>query len=125
MLPAIFRLTKKRDFEILFSEGRFFGGKVINAKVWKINPSNYPRRGYHIDDLKIGFVVGVKVSKSALKRNRAKRQMREVVRLLLKEQRLKTGYMMTFLAKPDILNANYAQIHEDIHALCGAGRLFV
>lgn len=106
-----------KDFEVLFKEGRFVAGKFVTAKIWKIEPAKYPRRKYNIDDLKIGFVVGLKVSKSAVKRNRVKRQMREVVRLLLKEGKLKNGYHIAIMAKANTIGAEYAEIAKDIAAV--------
>jgi ribonuclease P protein component len=103
-----------KDFEILFKEGRFVNGEFISAKVWKIQPEKYPKRAYSSEDLKIGFVVGFKVSKSAVKRNRAKRQMREVVRLLLKDGKIKSGFMVSIMAKSLILEKNYQEIEKDM-----------
>ncbi|OGH72007.1 MAG: ribonuclease P protein component [Candidatus Magasanikbacteria bacterium RIFCSPLOWO2_12_FULL_43_12] len=114
MIPQENRLKHMKDFEILFKEGRFFAGKFITAKVWKIEPEKYPRRKYNADDLKIGFVVSVKVSKSAVKRNRIKRQMREVVRLLLKDGKLKTGFHVSIMAKPGTVGVEYKEIERDI-----------
>ena len=114
MLPQENRLKHMKDFEILFKEGRFFAGKLITMKVWKIDPKKYPRRKYGAEDLKIGFVVGLKVSKSAVKRNRIKRQMREVVRLLLKDKKLKTGFHISIMAKPCVVVAEYQEIEKDV-----------
>lgn len=117
MLPREYRLTRMKDFEILFKEGHFVGGALVTAKVWKIEPEKYPKRVYSSQDLKIGFVVPMKVSKSAVKRNRAKRQMREVVRLLLKEDRLKHGFMVVIMAKNAVLSAEYGDIDKDVVAV--------
>lgn len=114
MLPSEYRLTRMKDFEILFKEGYFVGGQLVTAKVWKIEPEKYPKRAYSSEDLKIGFVVSVKISKSAVKRNRAKRQMREVVRLLLKDGRIKRGFMVAIMAKSAVLSAEYRDIAEDV-----------
>lgn len=114
MLQDQYRLRRMKDFEILFKEGRFVGGQLVTLKAWKIEPEKYPRRNYSTDDLKIGFVVGTKVSKSAVKRNRVKRQMREVVRLLLKDGKIKKGYMVAIMAKPNIVGAEYREINDDI-----------
>ncbi len=103
-----------KDFDILFKEGCFVGGKYVVAKVWKIDPSKYPGREYTNNDLKIGFVVGVKVSKSAVKRNGAKRKMREVVRLLIKEERVVHGYMVSIMGKKEIIGAKYEDIEVDV-----------
>lgn len=114
MLPEQFRLTKMKDFEILFKEGAFVGGNLVDLKVWKINPIKYPKRKYSLDDLKIGFVVPIKISKKAVIRNRVKRQMREVMRLLLKDSAIKNGYFMLFLAKKTAIGAEYSIINQTI-----------
>ncbi|MBI2990059.1 MAG: ribonuclease P protein component [Candidatus Magasanikbacteria bacterium] len=103
-----------KDFEILFKEGRFFGGRLLDLKIWKIDPNKYPRRSYKPEDLKIGFVVGKKVHKSAVKRNLIRRRMREVLRLLLKEGLLEKGFMFALIAKPLILAKKYQEIEQDI-----------
>ena len=117
MLPRQHRLKHMKDFEILFREGRFVGGDLVTAKVWQIDPDKYPRRKYSTEDLKIGFVVSTKVSKSAVKRNRAKRQMREVVRLLLKEDKVKSGFMIAIMAKGNMLGVDYKEIEKSVVGL--------
>ena len=117
MLPREHRLTRERDFAILFDEGRFIAGNLVNAKVWRVDPEKHPNRGYKSDDLKIGFVVSAKISKSAVQRNRVKRQMREVVRLLLKEGGLKSGYHIAILAKESMLGQGYEPIQKSVRAV--------
>ncbi len=114
MLPAENRLTKDRDYEILFTEGKFAGSNFVTAKMWVIEPEKYPRRNYLKTDLKIGFLVSKKVDKRAVVRNRLKRQMREVVRLLLKDNKLKPGSMIAFMAKPEAKTAEYQDLETDI-----------
>ena len=114
MLPRENRLKRMKDFEILFNEGRYFNYEFLSLKVWKIDPLKYPKRDYTKEDLKIGFTVGLKVSKSAVKRNRVKRQMREVVRLLLKEGKIKKGFMVAMVAKPEILEKEYIEIEKAV-----------
>lgn len=103
-----------KDFEILYKVGRFVGSNLVTAKVWKIETEKFPRRLYSTNDLKIGFVVSTKISKSAVKRNRVKRQMREVVRLLLKDGKLKTGFMIAIMAKKEILEKEYKEIEMSV-----------
>jgi len=114
MLQQKNRLTGKKEWEILFNEGNFVGAKFLTMKTWKINIEKYPRRKFMADDLKIGFSVGLKISKSAVKRNTVRRKMREVVRLLLKENKIKTGFLVGFMAKNTILEADYQEIEKDI-----------
>ena len=123
MLPKENRLKHMKDFDILFKEGRFVGGRFLTVKYWKVDPEKYPRRKYNVEDLKIGFVVGKKVHKSAVKRNRIKRQMREVVRLLLKENKLKKGFNVAFIAKPEILGVEYVEVEKEILGVLGKVRV--
>jgi len=117
MLPRENRLKLDRDFKILFTEGKFVSGNLMNAQIWKINPEKYPKRNYSLEDLKIGFVVSKKLSKSAVIRNKIKRQMREIIRLILKKTKLKKGYFLLILAKKEILEANYLEIEKSLEQL--------
>ena len=122
MLPTKYRLTKMKDFEILMKEGRFVNGKFLNAKIWKIEMEKYPRRKYTTDDLRIGFAVGLGVSKKAVARNRLKRQLREVVRLLLKDEKIKQGYHVLVMAKGNVVGKEYGEIEKEVNELlkrCG------
>ncbi len=114
MLQKQNRLKKMKDIEILMKEGRFVGGDLANAKVWWVDPGKYPRKEYKKEDLLIGFAVGKKVHKGAVKRNRIKRQMREVVRLLLKEDKVKAGAMVLIIAKAEIVGSRYEDIEKSI-----------
>ncbi len=123
MLPRENRLRKMKEWEILFQEGRFVAGKLVNLKIWEVNPAKYPKRDFSTGDLKIGFAVGLKISKSAVKRNRVKRQMREVVRLLLKENKLKQGFFVGVLAKSEIVGSEYGEIEKDIKGVLVKARI--
>ena len=123
MIPKEFRLKKMKDFDILFKEGKFVNDKIVSVKIWQIDPNKYPRRKYTKNDLKIGFVVGVKIDKRAVIRNRLKRQMREVVRLLLKNNKLQNGFHLLIIAKPEILNKTYQEIEKSIISLLKKGRV--
>jgi len=117
MLPRENRLKHDRDFKTIFTNGRFVSGSLVNGQIWKIDPEKYSRRKYSSEDLKIGFVVSKKLSKSAVIRNRIKRQMREVVRLFIQKNRLKTGYFLLISAKKEILDKEYKEIEKSIEQL--------
>ena len=122
MLPTKYRLVKMKDFEILMKEGRFVNGNFLNAKIWKIEPDKYPRRKYTVDDLHIGFAVGLGVSKKAVVRNRVKRQLREIIRLLLKDDKIKHGYHVLVMAKANVVGKEYVEIEREVGELlrrCG------
>jgi len=103
-----------KDFEILMKEGRFVNGSLISLKIWKIEPEKYPNKAYSKEDLKLGFVVSTKIDKRAVVRNRLKRQMREVVRLLLKQNKLKVGFFGLFMAKKEMVGREYKEIEKDV-----------
>lgn len=123
MLQQENRLKKKRDIEITFEEGRFVGGNLVNLKIWKVDTMKYPKRGYTGDELQFAFVVGVKIDKRAVVRNRLKRQMREVIRLLLKENKIQTGFFVMVMAKKEMTGVEYSKIDQDITAALRRSRL--
>ncbi len=123
MIPKQNRLKKMKDFDILFKQGNFVPGDLVNVKKWKIAPEKYPKRECSKQDLKIGFVVGTKIHKGAVKRNRIKRQMRAVVRELLVKEKIKSGYMLAIMAKPEILGQNYINIKESIEKVLKRGKI--
>lgn len=104
MLPKQNRLRLKKDFERIFETGKWAGGDYISLK--------YAKK--EADETRIGFMVGKKVSKSAVKRNVAKRRMREVVRLMLKNDQIKPNFDVIVIAKPEILGKSYQEIEADI-----------
>lgn len=73
MLQAKNRLTKRHDFENVYKNGSFFSFKGIVINVLRTKDSR----------LRIGFVVSKNFSKSAVKRNRTKRMLRESIRQLI------------------------------------------
>ena len=68
-------------------------------------------------------MVGLKVSKKAVDRNRLKRQIREVVRLLLKEGKIKSGFMVALVAKPEMLGAEYKIVEKEVLDIFKKGNL--
>ena len=70
--------------------------------------------------LKIGFVVSKKFHKRAVKRNRIKRLLREVLRLKIKENSLKKAQKlrsMIFIAKPPSLGIDFKTTQNAVNEL--------
>lgn len=96
-------LKKNYEFKKIFSKGKYYSGKTIEAYVLK----NYNKKNY------LGLAVSVK-SGHAFQRNKVKRLLRENYQFY--EDKIKTGYSIVFLWKKnnDIKNANYKQINLDM-----------
>lgn len=105
MLPKVNRLQKEKDFERIFKVGRWGGGTLISLKFAKNENGDAP---------KIGFMVGTKVAKSAVKRNLARRKMREVVRKMSKNGKIGANFDFIVIAKAEIIGKSYHEIEEDI-----------
>lgn len=129
MLKPDNRLAKTRDFNLLLKHGHWVNGRFLAVRVLELakvqaffpkkeNPDKFKNQ------LRLAVIVGLKVSKSAVKRNRFRRQTSEALRLVIKDGRLKTGYYLLFAAKKDILEKNYAEISEEIKLLLEKGKLF-
>jgi len=115
MLAKKYRLKHKRDVKTVFDEGRGISGTFFFIKYWRIDESQYPKRGYKVDDLRFAVVVGKKVSKLAVRRNRLKRRMRYVIHEALPG--LKPGYHLVISAKPAALEAPYENLSVELSRL--------
>lgn len=123
MFQAKHRLKRKRDIEITVKSGKFVGGALVTAKVWNVHPEKYPKRGFSKDDIKFAVVVGKKIAKSAVARNRVKRKIRESVRLMIKEGMLKEGHFVMIMAKKEALEATYQELAADVQKVLQRGKV--
>lgn len=122
MLQQENRLTKVRDFNLVLKYGRWTNGQFLDLKRLRLAEIlNYLPKKEDPDkfkaQLRLAVTVGLKASKSAVKRNRLKRKIREVLRLLIKDQKLKAGHYLMFVAKKDALDKNYAEISKEVELL--------
>ena len=100
---SAFRATYNNNFNIIDKN------IVLNIG-HKKNDINCPTR--------VGFVVSKKIHKRAVIRNKIKRIMRENVRLMLKEGGFPNEYQsMVFVARSQIIDKNYNEIHNIISNL--------
>ncbi len=98
MLPRENRLKRDKDFDILFKKGEGVFGSVCGAK-WKKNGLRFSR---------FAVVVGTKVSKKAVVRNRLRRQIREMIRLRINQ--FKPGYDMVLIVRPGALEKTHNEL---------------
>lgn len=102
MLPKINRLTKTKDFERVFKEGRSSYSKLIGIKS---APND-------LAIIRFGILVGTKVSKKAVVRNKFKRMTREIIRSKLTD--LKVGFDCIIITLPEIVNHDFDEIKKDL-----------
>ncbi len=123
-------LTKVRDFNLVLKRGFWVNGTLMSLKVLDLakNTAYFPSTE-DVDkfqkQLKLAINVGLKVSKKAVLRNRAKRQVREVVRLLMKDDLIKSGYYLFFDAKTTIKDKDYAEISQEVKLLLQRAKVLV
>lgn len=98
MLKKKFRLRKKSSIKKAFTEGKNYSTKHVAIYVIK-----GPKR--------FGFIASKKVG-NAVQRNRAKRLMREVIRLHLSE--IKNDIQIILIARPRIRGVSYLEVEESI-----------
>lgn len=111
MLPKINRLTKKKDFERVFKEGKKCNSDFLFCKFFKNN----------LDVSRFGLIVSQKVSKKATIRNRIKRQIREAIRLKL--PKIQKGFDVIFIVKPNIKRRSFSEILEKLEKILKEAKL--
>lgn len=130
MFPKDNRLSKVRDFNLLMKYGRWQRGQFLDIKALELAKIRvyWPKK---IDlesfskQLKLAISVGLKVSKSAVKRNRAKRQIREYVRPLLRGGKIKEGFYILINARVEVLTKNFTEISQEVELLLRRSNLFL
>lgn len=107
MLSRQERLTKNREFAYIYRKKKSVANSYIILYVGnKKTDQNMPT--------KAGFVVGKKVHKKAVKRNRIKRQLRESYKSISKSENflLRDYDKLIFIARPAIVELDYHQIYN-------------
>lgn len=102
MLPKLYRLKSEKDFARLAKSKRSAYGKVLGVKV----------RENALPHSRFGIVIGLKVSKKAVRRNLLRRRLREILRKRLPE--LKPGLDVMVLVRKEALEADLPRLEEDI-----------
>ena len=110
MLKRENRLKRKSAFKATYCNKNVVSTELIVAYAGKIKlDKNCPTR--------VGFVVSKKVHKRAVKRNKIKRLMREVIRLMFLNKQsdiLEQYQSLIFVAKEEIIDKNFEEIRNTI-----------
>ncbi|TSC84252.1 MAG: Ribonuclease P protein component [Parcubacteria group bacterium Gr01-1014_13] len=128
MLQQDNRLRKLRDFNLVMKHGQWVNGRFLDIKVLELakNQNFFPKKEdpeSFKKQLKLAIAAGLKVHKSAVKRNRVRRQIREAIRLLIKDNLLKIGFYVLIVAKKEVLDKNYAEISAELKLLLSRGKV--
>ena len=102
MLPQENRLRKEKEIEKVFKIGKSVYDPVCGFK--------FLPNGLLVS--RFAFMVGTKIYKSAVKRNRLRRQIREIIHLNL--SKIKPGFDFTFIARPEAKEADYQVLENRI-----------
>jgi len=106
-------LRKQEDFNNLRKHGKSFGSAnvvlVVNKKEQALNRK--------------AFLASKKVGNSVV-RHRATRLMKESFRQIEKEQAIKQGFDLLFIARPNIVDLKCADVKKTIEAAMRRAQLF-
>ena len=107
MLTKPHRLTQKKDFARLSTQGRSVFGPFVTMRV-RSSSEVGPR---------IAFITSTKVFKLSVDRNRVKRRLRAILRELLPE--VPKNIHLLFVVKPEALGASHVDLVAEIRRLLG------
>jgi len=105
------RLCKKKDFERVFKKGKGLKEDFLILKMAKNN----------LSQSRFGFIVGTKISKKAVLRNKLKRRLRELVRG--KIEKIKKGFDIVFITQPGLENRDFWELEEILNKIFNRAKL--
>ena len=113
MLLKKYLLSKKKDFERIFKEGKYYRQDFAYFKIAKNN----------LEISRFGFVVSLKISKKAVMRNKIRRRLSEIIRLRI--QQIKPGLDIVILTQPEIAGKSYLEIEQALIILLERARILI
>lgn len=111
MLPKKNRLTRKKDFDLVFKKGKSFKEDFLILRAV----------GSKTEDCRFGIVVSKKISKKATVRNRVKRKLRALTELKIKK--IKKGTDIIFIALPGLERKEFSEVEKTINSLFKKSKL--
>ncbi|MFH0906861.1 MAG: ribonuclease P protein component [bacterium] len=113
MLSRKYKLKKDNDFKAIFEKGKY-------------RQKDFIRIRFSENDLEIsrfGFMIGLKISKKAVKRNKIRRQMEEIIHSELNQ--IKSGFDIIILPNPEIAEKEYNDIQECLIGLLKESQIII
>lgn len=111
MLSSEHRLRKKKDIDAVFKRGKFFREQFLSLKLKK---NNLPHSRF-------AFIVGKKVSKKAVERNKVKRRLREATREQISD--IKEGYDIIVMSFPGAHQKSFTEVKKATNRLYKKARV--
>ena len=105
MKSKIIALSKNQDFKDLLKKKKI-NNKYVTIFFGKIENKNFK-------NLNISFVTKKKIG-NAVKRNKIKRRLKNIMNDAIKKIPLKLNYSYLVIAKPTMLNNEYANIKQTL-----------
>ena len=105
MRSKIFALSKNEDFKILITKKKI-SNKYVTIFFGNLNNKNNRK-------LNISFVVKKKIG-NAVKRNKIKRRLRNIMNQIVKVSKINFNYSYLIIAKKSIIDAKFINIKETI-----------
>lgn len=99
MLQRTYRMQKKANFQNVFAVGKSYASRHVVIYILKGKPS------------KFGIIASKKVG-NAVQRNRAKRLLRETIRLNMGG--LKLDFQMVFIARASINSSSMREVEKSV-----------
>ena len=103
MAQKLFTIKKRSTFVLVRDRGSFIKSKNINIQV--LHNQNLEKT------IGVGYTASKKIG-NAIKRNKAKRIMRELAKKILIKGKINTYFVL--IAKPSILEANFIDLLEEL-----------
>ena len=105
MAQAIFTIKKRSIFEKIREKGRFLKGKNLNLQILSDEYLN--------NYIGIGYTATKRVG-NAVKRNKAKRIMRELAKKIIRKSKINTYYVL--IAKPSLLDTPFEELIKELRS---------
>ena len=105
MKSKITSLSKNEDFKSILG-GKKISNKYLTIFFKKLSDKNNNK-------LNISFVTKKKIG-NAVKRNKIKRRLRNIMNDAIKKISIKFNFSYLVICKPSVLNSNYANIKETL-----------
>ena len=105
MAQSIFTIKKRAIFEMIRVKGRFLKGENLNLQIL--------RDQYLNNSIGIGYTATKRIG-NAVKRNKAKRILRELAKKIIRKDKTNTYYVL--IAKPSLLDTSFEKLTKELRS---------